>query len=136
MSIKPQYADLIFSGKKTIELRRVCPKLKAGDLVMVYASGPKMALVGGFEVGGIVSGTPSSVYKDHGAAARISKKEFDKYFSGTSTAFGIVIKKVWLLIEADELKSLRIKFKGFNPPQSYRYLRAEERMALVPQGKS
>jgi hypothetical protein len=35
ISIKPMYADLIFAGTKTIELRRVCPKVGPGDLVLV-----------------------------------------------------------------------------------------------------
>ena len=39
MSIRPQYANMIFDGTKTAELRRVKPKtLESGDLILVYVS--------------------------------------------------------------------------------------------------
>lgn len=135
MSIKPQYSDLIFSGQKTLELRRVCPKLDIGDLVLVYASGPRMALVGGFEVEGIVSETPNEMFRKYGKASAVTREAFDTYFSGSSTAYGIKIAKTWTLNQEAELKTLRRRVKGFHPPQSYRYLKGGELIALVPLGQ-
>ena len=76
MSIKPKYANLIFAGTKTIELRRVCPKVGLGDLVLVYVSSPRMALVGGFEVAGIVSGEPQTLCKKWQPQSGVEKKPF------------------------------------------------------------
>ncbi len=130
MSIKPRYSEKILSGAKTVELRRVCPRLEVGDLVMVYASGPRMALVGCFEVAGIVSGTPEAIFKKHGKAAAVSREVFDAYFDGADTAHAILISRAWSLREEAELKTLRKRLKGFHPPQSYRYLRGTELAAL------
>jgi len=73
MSIKPKVADLIFAGTKTIELRRVCSKVGSGDLDLVYVSSPKMALVGGFEVAGIVTGEPFTFCKKWQAHPGVEK---------------------------------------------------------------
>jgi predicted transcriptional regulator len=126
MSIKPKYADLIFAGTKTIELRRVCPKVGPGDLVLVYVSSPKMALVGGFEVAGIVSDEPQTLCKKWQPQSGVEDETFLHYFQGATTAYGILIGRTWQFESATELKALRRRKGGFHPPQSYRYVGSEE----------
>ncbi len=131
MSIKPKYADLIFAGTKTIELRRVCPKVGRGDLVLVYVSSPRMALVGGFEVAGIVSGDPPTLCKKWQTHSGVDKENFLHYFQGAATAYGILIARFWQFESATELKALRRTKGGFHPPQSYRYVGSEELVKLM-----
>jgi predicted transcriptional regulator len=131
MSIKPKYADLIFAGTKTIELRRVCPKVALGDLVLVYVSSPRMALVGGFEVAGIVSADPLALCKKWQAQSGVEKETFLNYFHGAATAYGILIGRTWQFESATELQTLRRRKGGFHPPQSYRYLKSEELVKLM-----
>jgi predicted transcriptional regulator len=69
-----QRAVLIFAGTQTIELRRVCPKVSPGDLVLVYVSSPRMAWVGGFEVAGIISGEPNLLCKKWQAHSGVEKR--------------------------------------------------------------
>ena len=131
LSIKPKYADLIFAGIKTIELRRVCPKVGPGDLVLVYVSSPRMALVGGFEVAGIVSEEPLAAWKEWQIQACVDKEAFLRYFEGTIKAYGIQIGRIWQFETATELKTLRRRKGGFHPPQSYRYVGSEELVNLM-----
>ena len=131
MSIKPKYADLIFAGTKTIELRRVCPKVGPGDLILVYVSSPRMALVGGFEVAGIVSGEPQTLCKEWQTQSGVKKETFLHYFQGAATAYGIIIGHTWQFDFATELKALRRRKGGFHPPQSYRYVGKEELVKLM-----
>ncbi len=131
MSIKPKYADLIFAGSKTIELRRVCPKVGPGDLVLVYVSSPRMALVGGFEVAGIVSGEPLTFCKKWQTQSGVAKETFLHYFQGAAAAYGILIGRTWQFESATELKALRRRKGGFHPPQSYRYVGNEELVKLL-----
>ena len=131
MSIKPKYADLIFAGTKTIELRRVCPKVGPSDLVLVYVSSPRMALVGGFEVAGIVSGDPLTLCKNWQAQSGVGKEIFLRYFEGAAIAYGIQIGRAWQFESATELKALRRRKGGFHPPQSYRYVGSEELGKLI-----
>lgn len=131
MSIKPEYAEMIFDGRKTVELRRVCPKVRKGDLVLVYVSGPRMALVGGFEVEGVVSSTPASLRNSHLRDSGITKAVFDDYFVNTSVAYGIQIGRTWQFEKPADLKALRRRKGGFQPPQSYRYIRRGEFQSLL-----
>jgi predicted transcriptional regulator len=131
MSIKPKYADLIFAETKTIELRRVCPKVGPGDLVLVYVSSPRMALVGGFEVAGIVSDTPQALCKRWQALSGVKEETFLQYFQGAATAYGILIGSTWQFESATELTTLRRRKGGFHPPQSYRYVGREELVKLM-----
>lgn len=126
MSIKPRYADMIFAGTKTIELRRVCPKIGPGDLVLVYVSGPRMALVGGFVVEGVVSDTPDELSRRHLKHTGLTQEAFQSYFEGTAQAYGILIGHTWQMEQATELATLRRRKGGFQPPQSYRYVRHGE----------
>ena len=57
LSLKPRYADLVFRGLKTAELRRRIPYVENRD-VFVYVSSPVRRLRGGFHVEHVWSGTP------------------------------------------------------------------------------
>jgi len=131
MSIKPKYADLIFAGTKTIELRRVCPKDRPRDLVLVYVSSPRMALVGGFEVASILSGEPLTICNRWQSQSGVNKEVFKHYFQGAATSYGILIGRTWQFDSATELKALRRRKGGFHPPQSYRYVGNEELVKLM-----
>ena len=116
MSIKPRYAEMIFAGTKTVELRRVCPKVGPGDLVLVYVSSPRMALVGGFEVEGVVTATPTDLCRSHLKLSGLTQDAFLNYFEGATKAYGILIGRVWHFEEATELATLRRQKGGFTPP--------------------
>lgn len=133
LSIKPEYAEKIFSGEKTVELRRMRTRLNIGDLVLVYVSSPKKALVGSFEVEGISQIEIEDLQKDLNKfwkqvkdQAKISYKEFKIYYKGASVVVGIYLTNVKHLAVPIELNLLRQKIPKFQPPQSYRYLKERE----------
>src|SRR5712671_5544390 len=88
LSIKPKYAEKIFSGNKRVELRRTKPNVKKGDLVAVYVSSPVMALMGEFEVEAVMKNTPRALWCEVNNYAGVSKSEYDEYYEGSKTAFG------------------------------------------------
>jgi predicted transcriptional regulator len=122
LSIRPKFAEQIFEGSKTVELRRVRPRVTAGDLVIVYASGHTKALIGAFQVGELVARAPGTIWKRFGSATGLTKSAFDEYFSGAPTAFGITIAHTWKLATPVLLPALRKLRHGFRPPQGYHYL--------------
>jgi len=122
MSIRPNYAAQIFDGTKTVELRRVRPRLTSGDLVLVYASSPVKALLGAFEVSRVIAAAPSKLWKRTGRKARTTREQFDDYFNGAALGYGIVLKRTWLLTKPMGLAKLRERHSSFRPPQSYHYL--------------
>lgn len=126
LSIRPRFVDLIFAGTKTVELRRVKPRVQVGDLVVVYASGATKGMVGAFEVAGVTAAAPSSIWRKHNGGSGLTKREFDAYFVGASIGYAIRIGKCWRLDETVPLKTLRKRRAGFRPPQSYHYWKLDE----------
>lgn len=114
---------MIFAGSKTVELRRVCPKILPGDLALVYVSSPAKELRGSFEVGKILTATPSALWKKVGGKSGVTRAEFFAYFKGKKQAHALVIKRAWPLPSPVCLKTLRKSKGGFRPPQNFHYLR-------------
>jgi predicted transcriptional regulator len=131
ISVRPRLAGMIFAGSKTVELRRIRPRVGKGDLVFVYVSSPIKALAGAFEVGDVVSDTPRSIWRRFNGGAGLSKREFDDYYEGTQKAFAIIIHQQWKLPIPVRLAKLRQRKDGFHPPQCYHYIcrQALSRMA-------
>jgi predicted transcriptional regulator len=130
ISIRPRFVKLIFEGTKTVELRRVKPRLQAGDLVVVYASGSTMAIVGAFVVTGVTEATPKQIWRQHNGEGGLEKDEFDRYFEGKTTGYAIQIGKRWELPCPISLQTLRQLHGGFRPPQSYHYWKLDELLSL------
>lgn len=125
ISIKPRFAEMIFSGTKTVELRRVPPKVGSGDLGLVYVSSPTKQLQGCFEVARVVSGTPAALWRSLGKRSRVSRQAFFAYFKGKDQAHALIIKRSWKLATPVRLASLREQNRNFHPPQNFQYLRGE-----------
>jgi predicted transcriptional regulator len=113
---------LIFNGSKTVELRRVCPTMSPGDLALVYVSFPAKELRGAFEVGKIISASPSVLWRLVGKKCGITRKEFFAYFHGKVTAHALVITRSWKLPMPVRLATLQRGNGGFRPPQNFLYL--------------
>lgn len=118
LSIHPEFADQIFDGSKTIELRRI--NLPA-DLkhVVVYVTSPVMKVVGFFDVEDIVRDTPLKIWDMYGAAAGIDEQRYFQYFESRETAVGIRIQQTHPLPKPRKLSCLSRKL---TPPQSIQYL--------------
>jgi predicted transcriptional regulator len=106
-----------------VEFRRSWAAKPVG-LAVVYSSSPVQRLVGIVEIEGTVLASPSSVWtKCRSRGPGLERKELMEYFSGKSQAYGILLGGVTLPSKPISPKSL---FKAFRPPQSYRYLSANE----------
>jgi predicted transcriptional regulator len=118
MSIRPAYADAIFAGTKTVELRRRRPSFSEGTRVLVYSSSPHQRLQGTFEVGRVVEAEPDALWGEIGHRAGIDRETFDAYFTGCTVAYAIEIRN------PRHIEPTRLSIR---PPQSYLFLRPRER---------
>jgi predicted transcriptional regulator len=122
MSIRPRYAAKIFDGSKTVELRRIRPKMLApDDLILVYVSAPVKSLVGVFKVALIMEKTIEPLWKSVRNYAGVTRTEFLSYYEGVETGVAIFIKERWLLPKPIHISQLQKHEKSFVPPQSFRY---------------
>jgi predicted transcriptional regulator len=126
ISIRPRFVEAIFAGTKTVELRRVKPRIIEGDLVVVYASGATKGIVGAFEVGGVTTAPPSAIWKKHRGGSGLERTEFNSYFEGVEIGHAIHIGKIWKLPSPILLGTLRDRCAGFRPPQSYHYWKLDD----------
>lgn len=126
ISIRPHFAEQIFAGTKTVELRRVRPRVEAGDLVIVYASGNEKSLVGAFQIAAVIKATPTSIWKRFGPGTGLKKTDFESYYADIEIGYAIEISHTWRLRTPVKLTDLRRQPGGFNPPQGYRYLHLSE----------
>lgn len=125
-SIKPVYADQIFNGTRTAELRRRVSNYLKNREVLIYVTSPVRQLRGGFRIEYVWSGPPEMVWQAVAGKAGVSKQDFDAYYAGLATAHAPKITDVWEYDEPLSLTSLREMLENFVVPQSWRYLKADE----------
>jgi predicted transcriptional regulator len=123
LSIRPQYAEAIMSGAKSVELRRTRPDLAAGALVFLYASAPVKCLIGAATLGGVLHETPRRLWATVGAASGISRRDYNDYFRGSPRAFGLILLDATRLSNPITLRDVRRRIR-VEPPQSWRYIEA------------
>ena len=126
MSLKPHYADLVFRGLKTAELRRRMAREIEGRDVFIYVSSPERILRGGFRVDKVWEDTPEMVWRQVKRLAQVDEATFESYYRGRSRAFALRIAHAWEHKHPLTLSDLRRKFGNFVVPQSWRYVTRHE----------
>lgn len=118
MSIKPEFANLIFEDEKGYEFRKVLFKNPDIKTIVVYASSPVQKVIGEFEIEEIISMEPSKLWNKTKDRAGISKSFFLQYFEERLIGHAIKVGKKKLYRTPKCLK------KDFDvlPPQSFIYL--------------
>lgn len=119
MSIKPCYARLIKTGEKSIELRRVAPKVTSGDFIVIYESKPVQRITAICEVGTVLSMKIPELWNQVKNEVCITKNTFEEYFKGKEYGSGIRFKSASIL---EASKALHEISPSLLPPQSYRYI--------------
>lgn len=117
LSIKPDFANAIFAGKKKVEFRKTLFK-KDVEKIFVYSSSPIKKIIGYFTFNDIVEKPPQQLWEQFHEVGAIDEESFFKYFENRETGFSICIDNIEKFPE--ELDPYE-EIKGFVPPQSFRY---------------
>lgn len=126
LSIKPKWAELIYSGKKTIEWRKSFPKRENIECVYLYETAPVKKVTGffiwdGFEK--LVFSEPKEKKDIHPDAQKIIDagcvplEDLKKYKGDRLNLFGLRIKYPTKFEEPWNLDKFYLK----RPPQSWCY---------------
>ena len=126
LSLKPRFADLVFMGEKTVELRRRIASTMKGREVFIYVSSPARMIRGGFRVADVWSSDPETVWGEVASRAGVAKAEYDAYYEGCGIAHALALSDVWAHEAPVEIEGVRRALPGFRPPQSWRYARGRE----------
>lgn len=126
LSIKPAYADLIFSGKKRFEYRRSLP-VKPISRFFVYESSPVSRLVGWVNVSGIVKDNPILLYERTAWGAGLSQESFLRYFKGKNTGSALILEKTHQFVQPMGLSVIRL----LRPPQNFCYMKESQLKQII-----
>lgn len=129
LSLRPRFADAILNGSKTAELRRQRVNAPPGTPVILYSSSPVMAVVGTARIAAIHTCSPDQAWQQYRRRLGLTRDEFDTYLDGSSIACVLELTAVQTLDSPLPLHQLR-RTATFQPPQSYRYLSADDPAAL------
>lgn len=121
LSIRPQHAEKILAGDKTVELRRrFIGEVGAGSLALIYTTSPVRALTGSAEIQEVQKLPIRDLWQRHRVAACLPRSDFDAYFEGLDLGYAILLSRPKQLARPVALAELRERF-GFAPPQSFQY---------------
>jgi predicted transcriptional regulator len=117
LSIKPEFAEKIFSGDKRFEYRRSIFKNREVSKIIVYASAPISKVVGEFEIVQIKCLDLKTLWRETKELSGITEEFFYEYFKGKKLGFALEIKK------ARQFKKAKciVKEYGKIAPQSFVY---------------
>ena len=118
LSIKPEFAEKIFSGEKKFEFRRAIFKKQDVMKVVVYASAPVSMVIGEFDIEDILSDDIINLWDQTKEFAGITQKYFLSYFSGRDNGYAIKVRKATRYSQPFCIES---RF-GVKPPQSFVYI--------------
>ena len=117
LSIKPRYAEAIFSGEKRFEFRRVGFK-RAVSRVFVYSTSPVSRVAGEFRVETVITDNVDALWNRTKEFAGIERKHFFRYFAGRKVGHAIAIGAVRRYRRPIEISTTF----GIRPPQSFAYV--------------
>ena len=121
VSIKPEFAEKIFNGIKSIELRKSTPDVSPGDTVVIYCTDPVKAVLGICLVKEVLKLKPSLMWKNHKQVLGIDQKRYKAYYENSAIAVGIVLTSICKLEKDVSLSAIKKIFPFFQPPQTFRY---------------
>ncbi|WP_420621822.1 hypothetical protein [Candidatus Poriferisodalis sp.] len=122
LSLKPWFAEAILSGDKTVELRRVEPKIIVPTRALVYATTPLRAMLGTCIVTAVVSDQLATLWETFGSRTGLQHAEFLHYFSGAKVGTALTLRAAKRFDVQIPLAELRSSPGGFRPPRSFAYL--------------
>lgn len=119
LSIKPEFAELIFMGSKQFEFRRRVFKNRNVRKIVVYASSPVSKVIGEFDIEDILEREIDQLWEETKEYSGIQKEYFEAYFSGKETGYAIKIGKTR---EYQSPLELEAHFNVKRAPQSFVYV--------------
>ncbi len=119
LSIKPEYANKIFSGEKKFEFRKRVFKNLEVQTVVVYSTMPVGRIIGEFSIKHIHQDSPESIWDKTKRFSGVDESFFNEYYNGRDLAFAIEVDKPVLYKEPINPKE---EYANFTAPQSFMYL--------------
>ncbi len=131
ISIRPEHANSIISGKKVYEYRKVLPKRDISSLVL-YCTAPVKKITAVVEVKSRLVGSLAEIWNNTSHGSGISRNSYLDYYSGKQSASAFILGDVYQMESPMDLSDLPGQKTS---PQSFYYL-DEEDMEIISKRKT
>ena len=125
MSLKPEFARLIASGRKTVEFRRRFSSKYSGATILFYVSRPICEFLFTAKITAVHYSRTGDLWSQFREEGRVSKALFDEYFYGVDRGYAILVSDLSTLPRSMTLKEVQEQFPQFRPPQSFQTIPPE-----------
>jgi len=125
MSLRPQFAELVLQGLKTVEFRRKFSTRYEGATIVFYVTHPVRQFRFTATIAAVEHAQTKSLWSNYRTEGGVEQDVFEDYFSGTEHGFAIRLEDVRELPSALELDEARRLCPRFRPPQSFQKLPPE-----------
>lgn len=129
LSIRPRHAAAIVEGRKTVEVRRRRVAAPPGTLVILYASAAVRAVVATARLARTLTCAADEVWESHASSLALERDELAEYLKGDEACL-LFLEDVRPLAIRLSIAEMR-RQAPFQPPQSYRYLKATDPASLA-----
>lgn len=120
LSMRPEYAERVFSRRKQVEFRKKFSHKWRGCKAVVYGTKPVGALMGEVTMRDITYGTPTAIWENFGSIGGCSREEFSSYADGSDGLYAIELSDVTPYIAPIGLAQVsHLINEDLRPPQSF-----------------
>lgn len=122
LSVNPEYSKMIFSGLKTIELRKkIGLHFDIGKKIYIYTTSPNKVISGEAVISDIRQGSPIGIKHLVLKQACVSSSFYDRYFRESNFAYAIYLRDIIEYKDKISISELRMFY--MTPPQSFCYIK-------------
>lgn len=128
ISVHPFFATEIAAGRKRVEFRRRWAA-KPTNVLLIYATAPTKSIVAAVEVLEVRHASKSQLWgMCQSLGGAISRARLREYMHDVDCGVALLLGRVFL--PKTEISPTEAFGSGFVPPQSYRYIKADELSSL------
>ena len=122
MSLRPEFAQPILQGRKTVELRRKFSKKYEGATIVFYITRPVQQFMFTATIAKVDHGQKKCLWDTYQQECGISQAAFDQYFKGTDHGYAIHLSNVKPIPNQLALEHAKKVCPQLRPPQSFQML--------------
>lgn len=120
VSIRPSHAEAIFSGRKSVEVRRNFPSKWKGNRLGIYATKPLAQLMGEATIADVQQSDPADIWERFGDRIGATREEFSSYTEGADCVSALLLDHVCAYSYPIPLAQVQTLLDApLRPPQSY-----------------
>lgn len=117
LSIKPEYANKIVSGKKKYEFRKFHCRTDV-DTIVIYATAPVKQVIGEVSIVAVIEDAVEKVWRQTHSDGGITKKAYTDYYKNKAVAVAYQLGEVTTYEEPLALSDIGLSYA----PQSFAYI--------------